>query len=212
MNHNYWNDEYWKNNLENHKGEKLDFLSDIWLKKYEELLKKVNVGKALDLGCGLGQYTQFLLNKGFQVISSDISKDVLKKVKEDNPKTEIIQLDMSKPLPFKDKQFDLVLANLSIHYFDKETTINLLKEIKRILKDDGYFIGSVNSSKTFKFIKDVAIELEPNYYQEKGRTVRLWNKEQFDYFFKDFKIDVLEEVETKRWNSVKIMWEFIVHK
>lgn len=59
---------------------------------------------------------------------------------------------MSKPLPFKDKSFNLVFANLSIHYFDKKTTMNLLKEIKRILKCNGYFIGSVNSSKTFKFI------------------------------------------------------------
>lgn len=212
MGNNYWNDEYWKKNLANHEKEELDFLSDIWLNKYEELLKKVRVGEALDLGCGLGQYTQFLLSKGFHTLSADISKDVLEKVKENNPKTEIIQLDMSTPLPFKDKQFDLVFANLSIHYFDTETTKKLLKEIKRILKDDGYFIGSVNSSKTFKFIKDVAVELEPNYYQENGRTVRLWDKEQFDYFFKDFKVDILEEVETKRWNLIKILWEFIVHK
>ena len=136
MGNNYWNDEYWKKNLANHEKEELDFLSDIWLNKYEELLKKVRVGEALDLGCGLGQYTQFLLSKGFHTLSADISKDVLEKVKENNPKTEIIQLDMSTPLPFKDKQFDLVFANLSIHYFDTETTKKLLKEIKRILKDD----------------------------------------------------------------------------
>ncbi len=212
MEYNYWNDEYWKNNLANHKGEKLDFLSDIWLNKYTEIFKKVKFGKALDLGCGLGQYTSFLLDKGFDTISADISKDVLKKVKENNPNTETIMLDMSKSLPFQDKQFDLVFANLSIHYFDKETTEKLLEEIRRILKDDGYFIGSVNSSKTYKFIEDIAIELEPNYYKENGRTVRLWDKEQFDYFFKNFKIDVLEEVETERWNLIKIMWEFIVHK
>lgn len=213
MDSNYWNDEYWKNALEEHKGEKLDFIDDIWLLKYKDIFKKVNVGKALDLGCGLGQYTNFLLNSGFETVSADISNDILNKVKDDNPDTEIVNLDMSKTLPFPDNSFDLVFANLSIHYFDKETTENLLKEIKRILKNDGYFIGSVNSSKTYKFIKDVAIELEPNYYLENNkRYVRLWDKEQFDYFFKDFKIDVLEEIETSRWNKVKIMWEFIVHK
>lgn len=212
MKTNYWNDEYWKKNLANHKNEKLDFLNDIWLYKYDETFKKVKIGKALDLGCGLGQYTAFLLDKGFETVSADISKDVLLKVKENHPATEIIQLDMSKPLPFADKQFDLVFANLSIHYFNTETTTKLLQEIKRILKDGGYFIGSVNSSKTYKFIEDVAVEIEPNYYQENGRTVRLWNKEQFDFFFQGFTIDVLEEVETFRWNLTKIMWEFIVHK
>lgn len=213
MNKNYWNDEYWKNALEEHKGEKLDFIDDIWLLKYEDILKKVNIGKALDLGCGLGQYTKFLIDYGFSTISADISNDILEKVKLNNPNTEIINLDMSKKLPFPDNSFDLVFANLSIHYFDTETTENLLIEIRRILKNDGYFIGSVNSSKTYEFIKDVAKMIEPNYYLEDNkRYVRLWDKEQFDYFFKDFKIDILEEIETSRWNKVKIMWEFIVHK
>lgn len=209
---NYWNDEYWKKNLANHKNEKLDFLNDIWLDKYSDEFKKVTIGDALDLGCGLGQYTKYLLDKGFTTTSADISKDVLEKVQENYPETKTIVLDMSKPLPFEEEQFDLVFANLSIHYFDEETTIKLLKEIRRILKDGGYFIGSVNSSKTYKFIKDVAITIEPNYYKENGRNVRLWDKEQFDYFFKDFRIEVLKEVETKRWNLTKIMWEFIAQK
>ena len=28
---NYWNDEYWRKNLEKNKGKRLDFLEDIWL-------------------------------------------------------------------------------------------------------------------------------------------------------------------------------------
>ncbi len=209
MEKNYWNDTYWKKHLSDHQGEKLDFLSDLWIEKYAHIFNRIPKGKALDLGCGLGQYTKYLMNKGYDVISSDISIEVLDRLKNDIPNANVIQLDMSEPLPFEDNSFDLVFANLSIHYFDKKTTISLLKEIKRITKNEGYFIGSVNSSKTFKFIKNVAIELEKNYYFENGRNVRLWNQEQFDEFFKDFVIEELHEVETTRWNKTKIMWEFV---
>lgn len=208
MQSNYWNDSYWKKHLEEHKGEDLDFLSDLWIDKYLDIVNSISKGKALDLGCGLGQYTRYLIDKGFEVTSADISNEVLKELKQKIKNADIMQLDMSEKLPFEDSTFDFVFANLSIHYFDKETTVKLLKEIKRIIRDGGYFIGSVNSTKTFKFIQDVAKEIEPNYYFENGRNVRLWDREQFDYFFKEYDLEVLEEITTTRWNKTKIMWEF----
>lgn len=84
----------------------------------------------------------------------------------------------------------------------------LLNEIKRVLKKGGYFIGSVNSTKTYNLLIEPK-NIEDNYYKEMDRYVRLWNKEQFDDFFKDFENILLEEVTTTRWNKIKIMWEFI---
>ena len=96
-----------------------------------------------------------------------------------------------------------------MYYFDAATTEKLLKEIKRIVKNNGYFIGSVNSSKVYRFMEDYAVEIEKNYYLDKTRNVRLWDKEQFDYFFKDFNEVLLKEVSIIRWNKPKDMWEFI---
>ena len=205
---NFWNDIYWKKHLEEHKGEKLDFLSDLWLDKYAYIIDEIPKGKCLDLGCGLGQYTKYFKDKGFLVTAGDISEIAIETVKGNNPDVEALVLDMSESLPFLDNSFDFVFANLSIHYFDTKTTAKLLREIKRILKNDGYFIGSVNSDKTFKFLINPK-RIEDNYYQEKDRFVRLWNKEQFDMFFKDFIKLELNEVTTTRWNKTKIMWEFI---
>ena len=209
MQENYWNDTYWKNHLEEHKGESLDFLSDLWVDKYLKVINSIPKGKVLDLGCGLGQYTKYFIDKGFEVVSADISAEVLNRLKQTIEKANIIQLDMAKELPFEDNTFNLVFANLAIHYFDENTTQRLMKEVKRILKDGGYFIGSVNSTKTFKFIKDKAIKIEPNYYFESGRNARLWNKKQFNKFFKEYEMKVLEEITTTRWNRTKIMWEFV---
>lgn len=204
MNNEYWNKGYWKEHIEN---DDLNNIEDLWINNCE-ILENIH-GKALDLGCGVGQYTKYLLDKGMDVVSGDISTEALSTLKEKIPEAKTIVLDMSKPLEFEDESFDLVFANLSIHFFNKETTINLIKEIKRILKKDGYFIGSVNSSKAYEFIKDHVVEIEKDFYQSKERQVRLFTKEQFDEFFSDFKLISLEEVETIRFNKRKDMWKFI---
>ena len=137
MSKEYWNEEYWEKHLKEHEGEKLDFLDDIWINKYSKIFENIPRGKALDLGCGLGQYTKFMEDNKFEVTSADISLEALNKVKENIPNTNIVQLDMSEELPFNDNEFELIVANLSIHYFDKKTTQQLINEIKRILKPGG---------------------------------------------------------------------------
>lgn len=204
----YWNDCYWASRIEKSK-DKMDFLSEMWVDKYKDIIKEINVGTCLDLGCGLGQFTKYFYDLGFDCTSVDISPKALENLKDKYPFAKVKVIDMSKGLPFKNQSFDLVFANLSIHYFDLKTTKNLLQEIKRILKPQGYFIGSVNSTKTFKFIKDNAIKIEDNYYKELDRYVRLWDEKDFEKFFGDFKQVILEEVTTTRWKKPKIMWEFI---
>ena len=91
--------------------------------------------------------------------------------------------------------------------------MTVINEVKRILKDDGIFVGSCNSSKAYKYIADCSTVLEDGFYREDGgRTVRLFDKEQFDRFFADWNKMALEEIETVRFNKSKIMWEFIYKK
>lgn len=67
---------------------------------------------------------------GYDVVSADISDIALNKVKDFNKN--VVKLDMRNKLPFSDSEFDLVFANLSIHYFSDEDTKKLLLEVKRI--------------------------------------------------------------------------------
>ena len=207
MDENYWNEIYWGKRLKERND--MDFVNDIWLNKYNEIIDKIPKGKALDLGCGIGQFSIYLKSKGFKVIASDISSEALKTLKSITKEIEIVQLDMSKPLNYSDNSFDLVFANLSIHYFDEQTTIKLMKEIARVLKPNGYFIGSVNSLKGYDDIKRQAKEIEPNYYFSGTRNFRLWDFKQFKQIFTDFEIIKLKELNINRWEKNKYVWEFI---
>ena len=62
----YWNKDYWENNIKNNKT---DFLKDSWMEKYSKEIMKTESKIAVDLGCGIGQDTKWLLDKGFDVIS-----------------------------------------------------------------------------------------------------------------------------------------------
>ena len=196
------NDEYWKEHI----NKKLE--DDIWIKNYREYF--TGKGKCLDLGCGIGQYSKELMSYGYEVISADISDIALVKVKEFNDN--VVKVDMKEELPFSEKEFDLVFANLSIHYFSDEDTKNLMLEIKRILKEDGLFIGSVNGIQGYEKIKDTAVELEKHYWFNKNKYVRLFDKGDLENYLDVFEILNIEEKETVRFNHKKNYLVFFVKK
>lgn len=207
---NYWNDNYWRRHLT--EPERMDIFEDLWIGKHQVLIDRLNKGHVLDLGCGIGQFTDYWLNRGFRVISADISVNALNALKERTPVATTVELDMSQPLPFADCIFDVVFANLSIHYFDEKTTLALSGEIHRILKPGGLFIGSVNSSVAYEIVKDKAKVLADNYYLIGERYIRLFDRPQFNLFFGQFKTVSLEEIHTVRFKNQRDHWEFVFQK
>lgn len=195
-------DRYW----EKHINKKLE--EDMWIKEYMDILPKS--GKVLDLGCGIGQYSKFFIKNGYSVISSDVSDIALKKVQEFNSK--IVKIDMREKLPFNNNEFNIVFANLSIHYFDEKTTYKLFDEVDRILKNDGLFIGSVNGIEGYEFIKDTAKEIEYHYWFYKDKYIRLFDAEDLKKYLNKFDIIKIDDKNTIRFNHNKNYRIFIVRK
>lgn len=205
----YWNDEYWKDVIDNNK---IDFIKDSWMEKYIDEINKVKCKKAIDLGCGIGQDTKWLLDKGFDVISCDFSKRALNKLKEIIPNSKTMQIDIKEKLPFEDNSIGLINANLSIHYFSIENTIKIFNEIRRVLKPNGLFVGRVNSDKNEDYIQEDTKKIEKDFYYINGIYKRLFNKEQFNILTKEWKVLVLNENIIVRLNKKKALWEFILQK
>mgnify|MGYP005848694285 CR=1 FL=1 len=87
----------------------------------------------LDIGCYTGEVTAELKLLGAKAIGCDISLISLQKAKEKN--VEVVQVDVSDNIPFKDNSFDLVYCSEVIeHLMD---TDKFLIEIKRTLKTEG---------------------------------------------------------------------------
>lgn len=199
-------DKYWDNiHL------KYNSSYDGWLNKYISLFDKD--ASIIDLGCGRAYSSNYLLDKGFKnVIACDFSLEVLKIVKNDNKDLKTKLFDMSLGLPFEDASLDVVIADLSLHYFDLKTTEYVFDEIYRVLKNNGYLIARVNSVNDKLHVPTDAQEIEKNYFFDGNVYKRFFAKSDFDLLFNKFMICNLEEKCMERYEKPKILWEFCIQK
>ncbi len=196
------NDEYWRR----HVHRKLE--EDLWIDDYRTELP--SPGSALDLGCGIGQFSRRLMEYGYSVFSADISDIALAEVGKFNSQT--VKLDMREPLPFGDGTFNLVFANLSIHYFSDAVTKALVAEIQRILKPGGMFVGSVNGMQGAAHISGIAQELEPHYYWNIDRYFRFFDSADLHHYLSPFVTCKVDERETIRFGNKKNYLVFLCKK
>jgi|SRR3989344_2999245 len=92
--------------------------------------------KVLDVGCGVGQVSNFLAGRGYNVIGTDISQLLIEEAKK-NGKANFRVMDALN-LEFEDKRFDCVISAETIeHIPDPE---KMLSEIHRVLKNGGILV------------------------------------------------------------------------
>ncbi len=113
-------------------------------------------GKCLDIGCGTGREAFPLIAAGLSVVGIDFASRVIftaqSEAKGLGIKLPLIIGDACN-LMFKEKVFDsCILPNTLIQFLTTQNRRKALKEIKRILKDDGLLIIQVdNRSHYFDF-------------------------------------------------------------
>lgn len=156
---------------------------DLWLDEYKEILESNKDNEILDLGCGIGADTLYLIERGYNVLSCDFSNEALKSIQDNIPNSKTLYLDMMEKFPIKDNTYSLIIADLSLHYFDNETTIHIMREIKRILNNNGILLSRVASVNDFNFGAGVGEELERNYYFEGDYTKRFFDFEDINKYF-----------------------------
>lgn len=91
--------------------------------------------KILDLGAGRGWYSKYLSEKGCDVTAIDQEPFF------EDEKIKIVVQSLEENLPFKDEEFDTVLACDIIEHVSNEA--QLISEIARVLKKGGRVIVSV---------------------------------------------------------------------
>lgn len=172
--------EYWNEVHKKYANDKIVY--DNWLDNYKDIINKCHT-PVLDLGCGCGNDTLYLKEKGFDVIACDYSEYALKFILKNIDGVEVKLLDISKPLPFKDESFDLIIADLSLHYFSSDTTLKIMKEIKRILKKKGHLLARINSTSDVNYGALQGVKLEENFYFTQGYNKRFFSLDDaFKYF------------------------------
>jgi len=119
----------------------------------------------LDVGCGCGRDTKYLIEHGVNTISIDLSKGITEQARKYVPKATFLQMDMRK-LEFEDLLFSGFLAMASVFHIPKRQMPDLLTEFRRVLKNNGLLYISVMVGVGEKMVeKSVAVNgMGPRFF------------------------------------------------
>lgn len=201
--------DYWNNSHKIYSTGKITY--DLWLDHYPMALSHCQ-SEVLDLGCGIGNDTLYLKERGFSVVAVDYSEVALDHLKEQLNDVKTMQLDISLPLPFPDSSFDLIIADLSLHYFDEKTTIEIMKELKRILTIHGHLLARVNSLEDKNYGAGKGEKIEENYYFVDGYNKRFFSIEDAKRFFSYVGTTKVKETDMLRYQHPKKVLEIDAEK
>lgn len=203
--------EYWDNVHKDY--DRATIKVDDWLEKFDDIIMGTQK-PILDLGCGGGNDTLYLISKGKQVISCDQSPSAINNIRKNFPEVYDAKcFNMLDGLPFEDEAFDVVIADLCLHYFLKSDTEKILNDIRRILTPGGHLILRVNSINDVLHGAGQGPEIEHHVFEMEGKTIkRFFNEEDIRSFFKDFTIEYLKEEIMTRYKLEKRLYRVCVKK
>jgi SAM-dependent methyltransferase len=130
--------------------------------------------KLLDLSCGDGRNLQLFYNLKFKVFATEISNEIIKKVKKTTKIKIKYKVGTNASLPFDDDFFDFIVSSNSCYYIDQGKSLKKnLMEIKRVMKKNSFLIGSIPSIGNYYFKN--AKKIKKNHYLIKEDYLNLRN-------------------------------------
>jgi SAM-dependent methyltransferase len=187
-----YNDNHWNKRIR-------QYLDSDWSKRPTPFAKLVDSrikphSTILELGAGAGQDSLWFASQGHKLIMTDGSDAFFETIQERASEKEILlearMVDVTQTLPFNAGTFDLVYAQLVLHYFDDDLTKKIIGEIERILKSGGWFAGMVNTVHDPEY--DLTKEQANGLLNVNGLIKRFFTLESFRSFLSEFEIELYD--------------------
>lgn len=90
----------------------------------------------LDLCCGSGQTTRFLVEQSHDVTGLDASPKSIQRAQANVPQAKFVE-GWAENLPFPEAQFDVVQTSVALHEMQPAQLRQILQEVLRVLKPGG---------------------------------------------------------------------------
>jgi ubiquinone/menaquinone biosynthesis C-methylase UbiE len=119
--------------------------------KLRDTLSKIDFKTVLEIGCGTGKNTQWLLTRSKHVVAIDFSTEMLDKAKAkinaDN--VEFVQADILKEWKFKSQAVDLITFSLILEHIQNIDFV--FKQARSFLRPGGFlYIGELHPFKQYQ--------------------------------------------------------------
>ncbi len=124
---------------------------DLEAKAFRNLLSKLSFSNTIELGCGTGKNTEWLVEKSNHVTAVDFSEKMLvvAKTKINKNNVEFITADITKPWDFSDKKVDLLTCSLLLEHIENIGFI--FQQASDHLNNNGFlYIGELHPFKQYQ--------------------------------------------------------------
>jgi predicted TPR repeat methyltransferase len=128
----------------------INLTRDLELKAKKETLLNIPFSHVLELGCGTGKNTQWLLQSAKKITAVDFSENMLMKAAESvkNEKVNFVRADINKHWDFLQDKVDLITCSLVLEHI--ELLHPVFEKASKALIQGGYFyIGELHPFKQY---------------------------------------------------------------
>jgi len=168
--------------------------------------------RVLDIGCGAGHNSRLLIERDFEVVAIDFSERALEVCGREAPGARRQCVDVRDGLPFADECFELIVADLSLHYFEWETTTAAVRRVGSCLVPGGVFAARFNSTGDVNYGADTEsiVAEDPHLLAVGGIEKRFFTGACIDRLFgPEWEVRHREEKTTHRFGRPKVLWEVV---
>jgi len=169
---------------------------------------KMNFGRAMDFGCGVGRLSQALGQHFEQVVGVDIAESMIEQANEFN-KLENVKfkhITSGDLVAFEDASFDFIFTDIVFQHMRNEYTKKYLKEMYRLLSKDGILVFQLPSipAKTWKGLLIATLPDNVLTMLRKGMEMHPIKKETLTEYVRSLGYDVItieKDAHHKHWHA-----------
>ena len=116
-----------------------------------QTLLNIPFDSVLEIGCGTGKNTEWLLTKAKRIVGADFSEKMLEKakLKIQNEKVAFQHTDIREKWTFGEAQFDLITCSLVLEHIENLDFV--FRQAKQVLQAGGFFyVGELHPFKQYQ--------------------------------------------------------------
>jgi len=124
--------------------------SDLEAKALREMLADYSFTHCLEIGCGTGKNSEWLITQAGKITAVDISEAMLlkAKMKINSDRIQFLQADITMDWDLPNEAYDLVTISLVLEHI--ENLDHIFCEVSKVLREDGYvYIGELHPYKQY---------------------------------------------------------------
>lgn len=135
---------------------------------FDDLFKAVEAETVLEVGCGTGQASKSLLERGVNLTCVELGENLARLARQNLPRAKVVNAEFESL--DTDERFDLVFAATSWHWLDPETRY---AKAASLLLPAGH-LAIINGGHAFPFDSDPFFEQMQTAYEAIGWKLPVW--------------------------------------